>query len=398
VADAFTGTVVPYHIEDAKLIHSDGDEEHVPVDVEYGQNGDWTLKVEKTPRAYKPGRYTLALSMIEGSQTYQDTVDFYWGVLAMNTDKTPYQPGDMARLSLAALDQNGDTLCDARLSLSIVAPSGDRADVPVSPGGGCGKNNVTELPDYVAEYPVSETGSYQMILSMLDPSGAVITSTADAFESTSTPRFTIARTGPTRIYPPSSYVMALTVTAHEGLDGTLREAVPEGFIVSDTGGAIVLLDQKPATHLAPSVQSPPEQRRHDLNAAQPIRLRIHDLDSRPAQRCSGLRDAGWSCRMAHLRGCLAGFPGANRGGGIGLRIGFDEVEAGYLALLGHLLRLRRALCGQSLPKLGQPLSPPLYLLPLPLHGGAGLLGSVEGGAVMVNPLLGACFRATHKQT
>jgi hypothetical protein len=62
-------------------------------------------------------------------------------------------------------------------------------------------------------------------------------------------------------------------------------------------------------------------------------------------------------------------------------IGLDEVEAGHLALLGHLLWLRRSLCGQSLPKRGQPLSALLCLLSLPLHGRAGLLGGVEGGIV-----------------
>ncbi len=239
VLDRATGTVIPYHVDEAKLIHADGEEEHVAVDVEYAQNGEWSLKVEQTPRAYRPGRYTLHVSMTEGDETYEDTVDFYWGVLALNTDKSPYQPGDTAHLSLAALDDDGNTLCDARLSLSITDPSGSVAEVPVSPGGGCGRNNVTELPDYVADYPVNEQGAYRVTLSMLDETGAVITSTADAFAATSTPRFTIERSGPTRIYPPSSYQMHLTVTAHEAIDGTLREAVPEGFTISDAPGAIV---------------------------------------------------------------------------------------------------------------------------------------------------------------
>jgi hypothetical protein len=210
------------------------------VDVAYGENGEWSLRVLETPRAYKPGRYTLDLAMTEGDLRYTDTVDFYWGVLAMNTDKSPYQPGDTAHLSLAALDDSGNTNCDARLSLTITDPSGSSADVPVSPGGGCGPNNVTDIPDYVADYPVTEQGIYHATLSLLDGTGAVITSTADTFAASSTPRFTVTRSGPTRIYPPSTYRMSMTVTAHEAIDGTLREAVPEGFVVSETGGATVV--------------------------------------------------------------------------------------------------------------------------------------------------------------
>jgi hypothetical protein len=191
VADRASGTVIPYRVEEAKLIHSDGREEHVPVDVAYGANGEWSLRVLETPRAYKPGRYTLDLAMTEGDARYTDTVDFYWGVLAMNTDKSPYQPGDTAHLSLAALDDSGNTNCDARLSLTITDPSGSSADVPVSPGGGCGPNNVTDIPDYVADYPVTEEGIYHATLSLLDGTGAVITSTADTFAASSTPRFTV---------------------------------------------------------------------------------------------------------------------------------------------------------------------------------------------------------------
>src|SRR6185312_8195623 len=165
------------------------------------------------------------------------SVEFYWGVLALNPDQTVYEPGQTAHLSISALDDDGNTVCDASLDLAVTTPSGQQIDVPVASGGGCGANNVTTLPDYVAEYTPQEPGTYTLTLSYLDQSGAVINSSTDEFEVDQNVPFIVQREGPTRVYPPSAYAMNVNVTANQSFTGTIEEVLPEGFTVTDTGGA-----------------------------------------------------------------------------------------------------------------------------------------------------------------
>lgn len=238
IADAATGTVVPYEVTDTKLIDQEGDVQAIEPNIEYDANGQWRLQLDTMSRAFKPGRYTLEFTIDEGGMLTTDSLEFYWGVLAVNTDKQPYAPGETAHLSLAALDENGDTLCDANLALSITAPSGVVLDVPVSKSGSCGPNNVTDVPDYIADYPVQEEGTYAILLKELDVAGATIASITDSFSASATSTYWIARSGPTRIYPPSAYRMQLTAHVDHAFRGTLREVVPEGFAISDAGDGV----------------------------------------------------------------------------------------------------------------------------------------------------------------
>jgi len=237
VLDFLTRNNVTFRVDKAILIRpGDGEEEHVPVDIGYDPNGEWELQLEKPPRSFKPGKYTVELTMNEAGQTYQDSVDFYWGVLAVNTNKTVYNIGENAHLTMAALDDNGDTLCDAQLDLNITDPDGGTENVPVISGGGCGFNNVTDLPDYVADYSPSISGEYTIELSRLDDNGQVINSTTDSFDVQVDPPISVERIGPTRIYPKSTYQMHFNIRAKDAFDGTVTEILPEGFTVPGVGG------------------------------------------------------------------------------------------------------------------------------------------------------------------
>ena len=237
--DAFTGTRDSFRVKDAVLVRDDGTEARAPVSVSYGANNEWTLAVDKPPRAFKPGKYRVNVTLEENKQEYHDAIEFYWGVLAVNTDKQPYAPGDIAHLALAALDDDGNTICDAKLSLTITAPSGKASDVPVSMSGSCAHNNVTDVPDYLADYPVAESGTYHLQLERLDDNGTPIAAIQDAFFSSATSTYWIARSGPTRIYPPSAYPMRISVHAKQAFHGTLREVLPEGFAVTEVSGGTV---------------------------------------------------------------------------------------------------------------------------------------------------------------
>jgi|GEM_PF-1049851 len=235
--DALIGKPDKYTVQGAQLEHDTGEIEHLPVDIQYGSSNQWTIQLDRQGRDFRPGKYSLGLSMNEGGTSYSDSVSFYWGVLALNADKSSYEPGDNAHLTIAALNDQGDTMCDAQLALTVTDPSGNASDVPVVSGGGCGDNNVTDLPDFIADYPVSEEGTYTLKLARLDDSGNIVTSINDTITVASDTPYVITRSGPTRIYPTSAYQMQLGVSAANGYSGNVVEAVPEGFTIADAGGA-----------------------------------------------------------------------------------------------------------------------------------------------------------------
>ncbi len=238
VFDALTGKPDKYNVQSAQLEHQSGEIEHLPVDIEYGANNQWTIQLQREGRDFRPGKYSLNLSMNEGGSTYNDSVSFYWGVLALNPNKSSYEPGDTAHLSIAALDDSGNTMCDAQLALTVTDPSGVSSDVPVVAGGGCGDNNVTTLPDFIADYQMgTQAGTYTLTLSRLDDSGDIVTSITDTIEVQKGAPYVVTRSGPTRIYPVSAYTMSLGVSAPGGFNGNVVETVPEGFTIVDAGGA-----------------------------------------------------------------------------------------------------------------------------------------------------------------
>lgn len=237
--DFVTRNKVPFDVKNARLVRADGSIEHVPVDISYGTNDEWTMRLANKPRAFKPGKYKVELTLDEGGQIYNDSLDFYWGVLAINADRDVYAPDDTVHFTIAALNDSGDTVCNANLILSVAAPSGTLSDVPVQSGFGCGMNNVTDLPDYIADFTGLEEGTTTVTLSRLDENGSIINSTTNSFFVATSSPFTIQRAGPTRIYPFAKYPMKLSVTATQDFDGTISEILPEGFLVPTTGGAKV---------------------------------------------------------------------------------------------------------------------------------------------------------------
>jgi hypothetical protein len=230
---------VAYKVKSATLVHASGEVEHLPVTLDYQPNGEWSLQLQKQPRDFRPGKYSINVSMSEDGAAYTDTIPFYWGVLALNTDKSSYEPGDTAHLSLAALDDKGDTLCNAQLALTITDPAGNASDVPVVSGGGCGHDNVTTLQDFVADYPVAGEGAYTMELSRLDDSGSIVTSSTGTFTVQANAPYVVTRDGPTRIFPASAYSMHITANAPQGFNGDIIETLPEGFTLGNTNGGVV---------------------------------------------------------------------------------------------------------------------------------------------------------------
>ena len=206
---------------------------------------DNTTQVVLQPVEYKfkPGKYTIKITDNTG---HTFTQDFTWGVLAINTDKSIYLPGETADLQMAVLDETGNMVCDADVTLRITDPTGQTtvlktADGSITVTPQCLSHDVTTIPDYYATYITSGTGNYTMSLAATTKNGT--DTIDDGFVVQDSVSFDITRTAQTRIYPPNTYPVILTVKAQEDFDGTIQDYVPSGFTISQASESAVPFTQ-----------------------------------------------------------------------------------------------------------------------------------------------------------
>lgn len=222
-----------YVVDHITITHERYGPVEVPFEVTYHEDGTWTLSSLALPQKLHPGKYSISVAITEDGEVYNDSFEFYWGVLAVNTEKTMYHQNEPVTLHMAALTDKGDTICDADLRLNIVDPDHDIYEIPVTESGACGPNNVTDIPDYLATFvDTDEFGSYQIVLSHYNTEGTLVHKIVDAFEVREYIPYDIVRTGPTRIYPPAAYGVSFTITAHRTFEGNIVERVPLGFVLS----------------------------------------------------------------------------------------------------------------------------------------------------------------------
>lgn len=196
------------------------------------KDGEILMKLKKDNR-FKPGLYKIILKIEEEGNLEIFEQDFTWGVLAVNVNKSIYFPNEVAYLQMGALRNDGRTICDADLVLSIkYQASGEETILSTEDGtiqysGQCDGNNVTDVPDYFAYYTTGEAGIYEMKLTNLD-NGYEIT---DAFEVRDSVPFDVERIGPSRIYPPADYGMVLKIKVNQDFVGFIQERVPVSFVI-----------------------------------------------------------------------------------------------------------------------------------------------------------------------
>jgi len=230
-----------YSLDRVRLTNKNGEVVEMPVAIKYFDDLTWTISFLKQPQKLLPGKYRLELYIDENNTIIEDSFEFYWGVLAVNTNKSIYSPNEEVKLSLAALTDKGDTICDADLYLQIIDPSNTFREVEVLPSGMCGKNNVTDVPDYSAFFTeTEEVGLYKIQLEHRNREGVVVHKIQDSFEVRDFIPFDIERIAPTRIYPPVPYKVDLNITANQEFKGDIVEKVPKGFVLVDAGGADII--------------------------------------------------------------------------------------------------------------------------------------------------------------
>ena len=232
--------VQPFSVTKVELDHPTFGTIDPEYDISYGDNDQWSVSLKNSKQNLRPGKYTLHIEIEEGGTTYVDEYDFYWGVLAINYNKSVFTPGETADISMGALSNNGNTICDANLKLWITTPLGVEGEVPVTPSGLCNGNNVVDVPDYSAtfKFPATmATGTYKVKLVRFDQNDNVASQVTDTIEVRESVPFEIERVGPTRIYPIAHYPMKIRVRANEDFKGYIVEHLPGDFVLIDRGNA-----------------------------------------------------------------------------------------------------------------------------------------------------------------
>ena len=157
------------------------------------------------------------------------------GLLAINIGKSIYMPGEKVEFEMASLDSKGNTLCHSNLQIDITTPRGQKISLTTKGGNidnstTCSENNnVTNDPDYRANFVPEETGTYSIELTNLDTKLTV----KDQLIVKSDQKLNIERNGATRVNPFKSnrYPMTLTISAQEDFNGQVVEQIPSSFDV-----------------------------------------------------------------------------------------------------------------------------------------------------------------------
>lgn len=194
------------------------------------------VKLEKPTELFKPGKYTLRVTLQTPDVAIVSNQDFTWGVLTLNSDQSIYKKGDTAYLQMGVLSDLGHTICDASLRLAIKSPSGavsvfQTSNDSIVSSPECGPDNVISVPDYYAHYKIpNEIGTYQIALTATTVNG--VRTIHDSFNAVSSLDFDIQRIGPTRIFPYVPYPFSFHIKSKDDFHGVVVETVPAGFLVS----------------------------------------------------------------------------------------------------------------------------------------------------------------------
>jgi hypothetical protein len=193
-------------------------------------------------RRIKAGKYKAVLTYLKDGLSHSLEQNFTWGVLAINTHKSIYTPNENSEMSIAVLDDYGEMVCDANVTLEITTPSGtknilstDNGIIEISPE--CEIKGVTTLPDYYTNYTVEGKGIYTMNLTAITNNGEK--TIYDAFQVKNKVKYDVERVGHTRIYPALPYNMTFVIKANKIYKGKIKEYVPSDYIITPQSGMTV---------------------------------------------------------------------------------------------------------------------------------------------------------------
>ena len=196
--------------------------------IEKESNADFTTIRIPPSLTLKPGKYSLKVTDQSGSR---DSIDFTWGNLALNLNKSYYLPDETGIISLSLADDKSKIVCTAEIQLIIsnkdnVINSFSTSDNTIKTNQTCKNHDNTDQSDYTLEFTVpGQSGSY--IVSAKAQDGEKIYTARDVFKVENTLPLSIAKKSATRIVSKNWQSVTLTVRAFSDFNGTVSDFVPE---------------------------------------------------------------------------------------------------------------------------------------------------------------------------
>lgn len=228
---------------DARIVRTADASTSLPVHFESdGKNKMLVVRPEEVAN-FTPGSYKLSLTLrtLEGSVNVEQ--DFTWGVIAVNTNKSIYTPGETVKFGIGVLDDDGNTLCMdgfdhvSSLSMTITNPIGVKTKLSIDDGTirdskKCGPITVTNEADFQALYKTSNSGVYQITVEAENKNGK--RQITDYFKVQNEVSYDVERLSfPTRIYPRAIYPVTFRVTAKKDFNGEVSDIVPAFFSIQN---------------------------------------------------------------------------------------------------------------------------------------------------------------------
>ena len=213
----------------------------LPVEIKRKDDNIYDIEIGNKDNL-SPGVYNLVVKGTTLGDEFEVEKKFSWGVLAFNTTKSVYEPGERIKMGVGVVDDAGRTICDAKVNLFITVPSeGKTYELSTNNGllrqsGECLRDSITNKADYEAEFTArSVEETYSVLLEAESYNGKK--SVEESIVIRDNLPFIVERVSyPTRIYPPVSYPVKLKIVANQDFEGSIIESFPNSeFVVYEVG-------------------------------------------------------------------------------------------------------------------------------------------------------------------
>lgn len=193
---------------------------------------EWEADLQ-LPHQLTPGTYLLRTDAGLDGSSVSTTQEVLYGVVAINTAKSAYTPGESVDFLYSVLDERGRTVCDAEITTTVFNSQQETVgtlstqDSSVQLTDTCPLYGSHIEPDYEGGIVLNDPGTYRVETRVVtaDASYTIPSSVEVSDEST----FITHRTAPTRIYPVNEYDMTISLKTTQDFNGQVFEDIPAEF-------------------------------------------------------------------------------------------------------------------------------------------------------------------------
>lgn len=202
------------------------------VDIVKTQTSDGVFVRLMPKESFLPGKYDISLT---DSLGLQKTVGVWWGTVLINFDKFVYEAQDRPNLSMTVLGEDGNPVCQGRVTIHVSDPLGKSWDYETTTGGTVLSGTCTGSTAVAKTLETATTfGKYAVRISIATEEGSY--EVFSSFKVGKKETMSIRRIAETSVRSGSSVGVTLEVRANEDVGGYLVDRVPGSFATETLGG------------------------------------------------------------------------------------------------------------------------------------------------------------------